>query len=333
MKQKPRFCELKITDIEIPEDHNPRMKFDEQALFDLGESMQANTQLAPIIINRIDGKNMLIAGERRLRAAKQIGAEFIEAKIFENLDALTAMRMTLAENRDRKSLNVIEQAKAYNKLIEHGVTEAEIAESEHMAPETVRRRLALLELPKDVQLMIVRDVNPLPIHQALLLKDLSTSEQIKIARDAAPVTGPVASEDTVRAWVEDIKNPPLKPAKVSNPQPDEPEADDGKPETPAPDLGDKPKPAEPKSKTTPKAKPVQAGIGINGKLSISEKNVDDLYFMITSATVVVRIGDDLVSLNVKHLMLSGIEADNIKAIEKMVKKAQKPKSKSKKKGK
>lgn len=319
---KSKFCELKITDIEIPNDHNPRMKFDEQALFDLGESMQANTQLAPIIINRIDGKNMLIAGERRLQAAENSGAEFIEAKVFKNLDALTAMRMTLAENSDRKSLNVIEQAMAYFKLVELGVTDSELAGYEHLAIETVRRRLALLELPKDVQLMIARDVNPLPIHQALLLKDLSKSEQLKIARSAAPVTGPVASEETVREWVEDIKNPPLRIRNFRGPQPDEPEAAD-----------DKPKPAELKSKTAGKAKPVLAGIGINGKLSISEKNVDDLYFIITSAKVIVKIGNDVRSLNAKHLMISGIETDNIKAIEKMVKKAQKPKSKSKKKGK
>ncbi|MFA5153881.1 MAG: ParB/RepB/Spo0J family partition protein [Clostridia bacterium] len=207
METKTGF--LEIASIVTSPDHNARQQFDKQGLFDLGKSMQEHTQLAPILVNRIDGRNYLIAGERRLRAAKEAGREMIECKIFEGLDELAALRMSLAENRDRIELNIIEKARSSQKLFEHGVKLAEIAAEEHCSQETIKRRIALLQLNPEVQRLMVRENNQLPIHQALMMVNLNESDQIKLARRIAPITGQVASESQTREWIDEMAGAPL----------------------------------------------------------------------------------------------------------------------------
>ena len=207
MESKTGF--LEITSIVIQPGVNARQQFDQLGLFELGESMKAHTQLAPILINRVEGKNCLIAGERRLRAASADGQTMIECKIFEGLDELTALRMSLAENRERLELNIIEKARASQKLFEHGIGIEEIAEEEHVGEETIKRRLSLLKLNNNVQQLMVREFNPLPIHQALLLVNLDDSKQIELARRIAPISGQVASESQTREWIDEMAGKPL----------------------------------------------------------------------------------------------------------------------------
>ena len=204
---KGRHCELSVESIVIAEGYNPRQEFEENSLFELGESIKNISQLQAVIINRIDGKNMLVTGERRVRAAKKAGLEFIEAKVFDELDALTALRMMLAENRNRVKLNPIEEAAGMQKLIEYGISEKEVAEEYAVNIETIRRRLNLLKLPEEIQRMITRETHSLPIHQAQLLLSLPTSQQIEIARKAAPTTGPVAGEEQGKQGLDDAKGP------------------------------------------------------------------------------------------------------------------------------
>lgn len=199
-KLASRVTEVAVADVVVSAGYNPRRDFDEGMLFTLGRSMEQVSQLAPVILNRVDEQYYLVAGERRLRAARDAGQAFIEAKIFDNLDAVTMMRMQLAENRERVELNAIERARAWAAAIEVGISDTEVAAAEGLSVETLRRQVKLLSLPDDVQRLMLRAANPLPIHQALCLVGLEASDQLSIARRAAPVSGRVASEEEVRAW-------------------------------------------------------------------------------------------------------------------------------------
>ncbi|AQT69939.1 putative chromosome-partitioning protein ParB [Anaerohalosphaera lusitana] len=216
-KMTSRTTELEVKSIIVPDGNNNRQRFDNQKLFELGESFKENSQLQPIIVNRVNDHNYLIAGERRLRAARAAGLAFVEAKVFEDLDELTVLRMHIAENRDREQLNVLEEARGMQRLADHGWEVKKIAEEYHVTDSTVRKRLNLLKLPDDVQEMIVRDENPLPTHQALCLVGLSESEARQLARRAAPFLGPVAGEAEVRGWVNELKEAKAGPKLVDDP--------------------------------------------------------------------------------------------------------------------
>lgn len=326
--------QIPIAAVIVNGEGNPRSHFDEQKLLDLGESMRENSQLSPIIVNQVDNDYYLVAGERRLRAAMKGEAETIEAKVFEDLTPLEAARMAIAENRDREPLNVIEGAYAYERLFDLGVKIKEIAVSEKCSEEKVARRLELLKLPASVQLLMTREKYPLPIHQGLLLRKLKTeSDQTQMARKAAPIGGPVASEDMVRRWVDDKIQPKIPGA---NPHEDDPEGNGGG-DPPAanentPSGNDDPPmqtPAEQKkaAKDILKMKPVDVVVGIKGKLAIDEFGQACL----TKTTMTFNVKGDVEILSTAKLVLD-LEGEELVKIVKLVKKAQ-PKPAKKKKAK
>jgi ParB/RepB/Spo0J family partition protein len=197
-----RICDLEIGSIVVIDERNPRHTFEPQSLFALGESMEEVSQLQPIIVNRVDKKNYLVAGERRLRAAKEAGRNFIEAKVFKKLSPVQSHRMAMAENHERVALNVIEQARSHATAIELGIPLAEITIAQGCMEATIKSRLQLLKLPEEVQSIMTREIMPLPVHQALLLLKLKKeADIIQMARRVAPRTGPIASEEAVREWV------------------------------------------------------------------------------------------------------------------------------------
>jgi len=315
-----KIVELQVTAIEVTEGQNPRTKFDNQKLLALGESLEHETQLSPVIVNRIDDKNYLVAGERRLRAAQLAKHPFIEARVFEDLEPLAAARMQMAENLQRVELNPIEEASAYKKLEELNMEISDIAAETGISEETVKRRLALLELSSEVQGMICREIFPLPIHQALMLRGLSESEQIQTARRAAPVVGPVAGEAEVRGWVAEIKqgpqldmkqDPPPRKNTVNSP----------------PVIKHDPNeyhtaPPEKKLQTAGDLKPVDSMASIKGKLVI----VDGVAYF-EDATVTIKCGD---SVKIMHQASMELGVDDLATVAAMVEAGQ-PKKKAKKK--
>lgn len=209
-KEKP-VSSIRMVDVDKIEDDkiNTRQEFSNLDLFVLSDSMKDNTQLHPIILNEIDGKLHLISGERRLRAAVIGKILQIEARVFQGLSKIQAAKMMLAENSDRKQLNVIEQALSYKYIFELGVKIPQIAKAEHCSSDTIDRRMKLLKLAPKVQEIMTRVNNPLPVHQALLLLKLPFDDQITVANKAAPASGYVLSEDEVRILIEDILQPRL----------------------------------------------------------------------------------------------------------------------------
>lgn len=215
------FVLLETSKIIVDDNWNSRKRFDEQQLFSLCESIKDTGQAQPIAVNRVcnadgDYEYHLISGERRLRASREGNITLIECKVYFDADIKQATDLRFVENFHRADLTHIEQAMDMKRMEEVGFKIADIARRAGVSEDTVRRKIALLELPDEVQKMVDREQNPLPIHQAQLLVGLTDSDALRLAREAAPIVGQVASEAQVRDWVETIKNGPKLPMRTDS---------------------------------------------------------------------------------------------------------------------
>ena len=299
---KAEFRVVKVNDI-ICKNNNARQSFDKDKLGLLAGSMANHTQLAPIILNEVDGVLELVAGERRLRAAKLAGNETIEAKVFDGVDKKIALQIMMAENRDRESLNVIEKARGYQMLLGEGMSLDEIAGSEHITMPTIQNRLDLLELPVSIQQMVTREHNPLPMYQALMIKKkVPTEKQQEIAVKAAPEHGRVASEEEIKELVDETQGPKL---------PMESDLDqDGSKEEDSPKAKSRNSTAVKKTaKKVSGMKPVKANVGMVGKLDYHSV---DIGVYLVDATVTFNVDGEVHLCKVAELPMSMAENDVIK---------------------
>ena len=121
-------AEIAIEDI-FPNPHQPRKSFDENAMNDLANSIREHGIISPIVVNKSeDGKYMIIAGERRYRAAVKAGLTKVPA-IVKNLSEKEIQEVSLIENLQREDLNPIEAATGMKRLMdEFGLTQEQLAE-------------------------------------------------------------------------------------------------------------------------------------------------------------------------------------------------------------
>jgi len=133
----------------------PRHDFDEQALNELAASIRIHDIIQPITVSRTaDGKYRLIAGERRLRAAKIAGLTDIPAYIRQAND-LELLELALLENLQRENLNAIEIGLSYKRLMEElEHTQEQVAERMGKDRTTVTNYIRLLKLPPDIQIAV-----------------------------------------------------------------------------------------------------------------------------------------------------------------------------------
>ncbi len=146
------LVELPVSAIS-PNSHQPRTVFDESALSSLTESIRELGVLQPIIVRTTDAPNSfeLIAGERRWRAARRAGLATIPA-IIRSLSDLDALEQAVVENLHRQDLNPLEEAAAYQQLIEDfGLTQEQAAKRVGKSRSAVANLLRLFQLPPSVQ--------------------------------------------------------------------------------------------------------------------------------------------------------------------------------------
>ncbi|MBQ9743379.1 MAG: ParB/RepB/Spo0J family partition protein [Ruminococcus sp.] len=145
---------LSIADIE-PNREQPRTEFDDEALFQLSESIKEHGVLQPILVRPIfSGGYQIIAGERRYRACIMAGVTQVPA-IIRNFDDLKTMEIALIENLQRENLNPVEEARGYKVLMEtHGLTQEEVATSVGKSRPAVANALRLLKLPEYVLALV-----------------------------------------------------------------------------------------------------------------------------------------------------------------------------------
>ena len=175
-KKNDEIIELDLSELR-PNPYQPRKKFDEEALNELADSIKEHGVFQPIIVKKSIKGYDLVAGERRVRAAKKAGLEKIPAIIKDFSDELMR-EIALLENLQRENLTAIELAWAYKGIIDSlHITQDELANKLGKSRSSVTNILGLLNLPTSVQNMVLD--GKLSMGHARELSKLDDSEKIK----------------------------------------------------------------------------------------------------------------------------------------------------------
>lgn len=138
-----------------PNREQPRKTFDAEALAELTESIKQHGVIQPLIVVKKGKGYEIIAGERRYRAAKQAGLKELPVIVREYTEKEKS-EIALIENIQREDLNPIEEARAYEKLInDHGLRQEDLAERISKSRSAITNRLRLLKLPEKVRQMVI----------------------------------------------------------------------------------------------------------------------------------------------------------------------------------
>jgi ParB family transcriptional regulator, chromosome partitioning protein len=188
--------------------YQPREHFGEEQLSALADSIREVGVLQPVLVRPADDGYELIAGERRWRAARWAGLQAIPALIRTTDDA-SALEHALVENVHRADLNALEEAAAYQQLIEDfGLTHEQVAARVGRSRVAITNTLRLLQLPPAIQKMIQEDTVKGGHARALLgTPDRAFQEQLarRVVNEGLSVR---AVEDAVRAHTGDAKRAP-----------------------------------------------------------------------------------------------------------------------------
>jgi ParB family transcriptional regulator, chromosome partitioning protein len=215
-----RFIELPVTAIE-PNAKQPRHVFDEEALDELKTSIQEVGFLQPIVVRELgDGRYELVMGERRWRAATAIGRESIPAIVRETRDD-AMLRDALLENIHRANLNPLEEAAAYQQLLEEfGATHEELAKRIGRSRPQISNTIRLMNLPAPVQRRVAAGVLSAGHARALLGLDDGEAQEKLALRIVAEGLSVRATEELVSLALADgpaKKAAPSRRAKVHAP--------------------------------------------------------------------------------------------------------------------
>lgn len=161
----------------VPNPYQPRKEFSDEKLTELSESIKVHGIIQPLLVREMNGQYQLIAGERRLRAAKLAGLSEVPV-VIKDLTDQSMMEIALVENIQRENLNPIEEAEAYRRLMnEFNFTQDDIAKKVGKSRPAIANTLRLLNLPNEVQ----RDLSggTLTMGHARALLSLKTEEEQK----------------------------------------------------------------------------------------------------------------------------------------------------------
>lgn len=168
--EEDTFLVLEVSPERIdPNPRQPRSHFNEEKLEELKKSIAEYGILEPLIVTeKGDGRFELIAGERRLRAAKLLKLSKVPI-VVRHADDLEKLELSLIENIQRQDLNPIEEAEGYRELIEtFGLTQEEAAKRSGKSRESISNYLRMLELPTDMQRAVAKG-DLTPAHARILL--------------------------------------------------------------------------------------------------------------------------------------------------------------------
>lgn len=170
-------------DLLEPNRFQPRQVFSEAKLEELARSIRAHGFIQPILVRRAGERYQIIAGERRWRAAQQLGLTRVPVSI-RSIPDDSLLEISLIENIQRENLNPIEEAKAYLRLSqEFGLTQEEVAHRTGKDRSTVTNFLRLLKLPREVQQMVLEGLLSMGHARAILALE-GAKEQRALAEQA-----------------------------------------------------------------------------------------------------------------------------------------------------
>jgi ParB family chromosome partitioning protein len=134
-----------------PNSMQPRQTFNDESLADLANSIKEHGIIQPLIVVKVDNGYELIAGERRLRAAKVVGLDEVPV-IIRDAKELKKLELALVENVQRDNLNVIEEALAYQKLMQDfSLSQEDVAKRVGKSRSVVANKVRLLGLPVEIK--------------------------------------------------------------------------------------------------------------------------------------------------------------------------------------
>jgi ParB family transcriptional regulator, chromosome partitioning protein len=166
----------------VPNPWQPRLHFDEAKMQEMAESIREHGIVEPLVVRSRGVDYELIAGERRLRAARLAGLEAVPVVVRE-MDDRDVLEVTLIENLQRQDLSPLEEAAAFVRLIdEFGATQEQVAQRVGRSRPAVANTLRLLQLPDDVREELRKERLSAGHARALLALE-SPTEQSALARE------------------------------------------------------------------------------------------------------------------------------------------------------
>ncbi len=185
--------------------YQPREDFNEEKLKELVASIKESGLIQPVIVRPVNGDYELIAGERRLRAVKELGLERVPA-VIKNAGDEEALELSIVENIQRENLNPVEEAKAYVRLSqEFGLTQEDVARKVARSRTAVANTVRLLKLPEDIQEDISAGRITAGHAKAILMLERASDQ--KRLRDKIIAKGMSVRE--TEGYVEKMKSPPI----------------------------------------------------------------------------------------------------------------------------
>ncbi len=208
------LTELPIDKIQRGE-YQPRKIFDEEALQELANSISAQGVVQPIVVRQEGSHYELIAGERRWRASQLAGLDKIPA-VIKQIDTESAAAIALIENIQREDLNPLEEANAFQRLIDDfDLTHMQVAEAVGRSRVAVSNMLRLLELSEPVKELVNKSLLSMGHARAILA--LEPHDQLEIAR--VVINRALSVRETEALIKKTLAPHPAKPAKAE-PDPD-----------------------------------------------------------------------------------------------------------------
>ncbi len=177
-KEENKVLQLPIEEI-VPNPHQPRTEFDYADITSLAESICQNGILQPLSVRRVENGYELIAGERRLRAARLVQLKYVPCIILDISERTSAI-LALVENIQRQDLSFFDEASAIERLISYyGMTQEDAAIKLGKAQSTIANKLRILKL-SDEEKKLITKFNLTERHARALLRLASKEERMEI---------------------------------------------------------------------------------------------------------------------------------------------------------
>ena len=178
-------AEIAVNEVDIdlidPNPEQPRTRFVDSALDELAASIRSNGIVQPIVVRRYGDRYQIVAGERRWRAAQRAGLRRVPVTLREISDE-KLLEVALIENIQRQELNIVEEARAYRKLLDNiGFTQEELADRVGKDRSMISTALRLLRLPETV-LEFIENEKLTAGHARTLLVSDDSAKQVEVAK-------------------------------------------------------------------------------------------------------------------------------------------------------
>jgi ParB family chromosome partitioning protein len=210
-KEKGLIIEMDVESL-IPNLFQPRKNFDREKMEELKGSIKKHGMIQPIVVRKLANGYEIVAGERRLKAAKEIGLKKIPA-IVKNINNEKSLEIALVENIQREDLNPVEQANAFKRLVdEFNLTQQELAEATGKSRALVANTIRLLKLNSEIQKNISE--GKISFGHAKLLLSIEDEEVQKAVCDRI-IVNDLSVRDTERL-IKNIEKVQKKQFKVKN---------------------------------------------------------------------------------------------------------------------